>query len=203
MPGWQRFYEQYRGEGFEVLSVSVDIRGKETVREWHEKSNCTFKTLVDIENTLAKQYHFKFVPNAFFYDENGIILAKLILFWINNPKHYRLLEQFVKGTLPSVDRVEYDATVPNIPLKPHNFNKTEQQLYEKRLRSGVQLKTEGKWSEAAKEWRKALAMDPTNYVLRCQIWGLEYPERFYPEIDTRWQEEQLARELIAEGIFNY
>ncbi len=182
-----------------MLSVAVDIKGEETAREWHEKSNCTFKTLVDTENTLAQQYHFKFVPNAFFYDENGIILAKLVLFWIDNPKHNRLLEQFIKGTLPPVDRVEYDATVPDIRLKGRDFSKTEQQLYKKRLKAGIKFKTEGKRLEAAREWRKALAMDPTNYVLRCQIWGLEYPERFYPEIDSRWQEEQLERELVEEG----
>jgi hypothetical protein len=46
-------------------------------------------------------------------------------------------------------------------------------------------------------WRTALVADPDNYVLRKQIWVVEYPERFYPTIDSDWQKAQLARERAA------
>lgn len=48
--------------------------------------------------------------------------------------------------------------------------------------------------EALHWWRRALDLDPRNFTVRKQIWREEHPERFYPNIDTDWQKEQLARE---------
>lgn len=46
--------------------------------------------------------------------------------------------------------------------------------------------------------KNALKLDPTNYLIRKQIWHLEYPEKFHPTIDWGWQREQMARERAAE-----
>jgi hypothetical protein len=42
-------------------------------------------------------------------------------------------------------------------------------------------------------WRRARALDPGNFVIRKQIWAVEHPEKFYPQIDLAWQKELLAR----------
>ena len=47
--------------------------------------------------------------------------------------------------------------------------------------------------------KNALRLDPDNYLIRKQIWHIEYPERFHPEIDWGWQREQLARERSKGG----
>lgn len=52
--------------------------------------------------------------------------------------------------------------------------------------------------EAVGQLRKALKLDPTNYVIRKQIWLIEHPEKFHPTIDWGWQREQLNKELEAE-----
>lgn len=54
-------------------------------------------------------------------------------------------------------------------------------------------------SEATLSLRKALRLDPENYVIRKQIWVIEHPERFNPEIDWAWQREQLAKERSSGG----
>lgn len=54
-------------------------------------------------------------------------------------------------------------------------------------------------TEALAQLRKALALDRENYVIRKQIWMIEHPEKFFPEIDWAWQREQLAKERKAES----
>jgi hypothetical protein len=54
---------------------------------------------------------------------------------------------------------------------------------------------QGLRDEAILTWRRALAIDPENFVIRSQIWVVEHPERFDPVVDCDWQEQQ----LLAEG----
>ena len=45
------------------------------------------------------------------------------------------------------------------------------------------------------QWREAAALEPTNWIIRKQIWAVEHPERFYDgAVDFDWQKEQIARE---------
>lgn len=39
-------------------------------------------------------------------------------------------------------------------------------------------------AEAVKHLREALKLEPDNYIVRKQIWLIEHPERFHPEIAT-------------------
>jgi tetratricopeptide (TPR) repeat protein len=59
---------------------------------------------------------------------------------------------------------------------------------------GSLLAGEGRTDEAIAAWRRALEVDPMNFTLRKQIWMLEFPERFYPEIDMAFQVEQIQKE---------
>jgi len=61
---------------------------------------------------------------------------------------------------------------------------------------GVVFHREGKVPQAVLSWKKAFASEPTNWVIRKQIWALEFPERFYPRIHGEWQSEQIRREEI-------
>ena len=61
---------------------------------------------------------------------------------------------------------------------------------------GVVFHREGKLPQAILTWRKAFASEPANWVIRKQIWALEFPDRFYPRIHREWQSEQVRREEI-------
>ena len=39
-----------------------------------------------------------------------------------------------------------------------------------------------------------MALDPSNFTIRKQIWMVEHPERFYPTIDSALQKQQLELE---------
>jgi hypothetical protein len=59
---------------------------------------------------------------------------------------------------------------------------------------GSLLLSAGKKDEAIAAWRKGLEADPMNFTLRKQIWMVQFPDRFYPEIDMRFQVEQIRKE---------
>ena len=64
-----------------------------------------------------------------------------------------------------------------------------------RFQLGLVLLQEGKKEEAMAEWRKALALDPQNWIIHKQIWAVEHPDKFYKEgVDYGWQKAQLEAE---------
>ena len=64
-----------------------------------------------------------------------------------------------------------------------------------RFTLGSHLLTQGRQDEAMAEWRKALTIDPSNWIIHKQIWAVEHPEAFYEgAVDYGWQKQELARE---------
>lgn len=64
-----------------------------------------------------------------------------------------------------------------------------------RFQLGLVLLEGGKKGEAMAEWRKALALDPQNWIIHKQIWAVEHPDKFYKGgVDYGWQKAQLEAE---------
>ncbi len=64
-----------------------------------------------------------------------------------------------------------------------------------RFQLGLVLLEVGKKEEAMVEWRKALALDPQNWIIHKQIWAVEHPDKFYEgNVDYGWQKTQLEAE---------
>ena len=64
-----------------------------------------------------------------------------------------------------------------------------------RFQLGLVLLEVGKEQEAMAEWRKALALDPQNWIIHKQIWAVEHPDKFYKgAVDYTWQKVQLEAE---------
>lgn len=59
---------------------------------------------------------------------------------------------------------------------------------------GSLLAADGDNARATEVWRRALDVDPMNFTVRKQIWRLEHPEKFYPDIDMEFQVEQIKKE---------
>lgn len=59
------------------------------------------------------------------------------------------------------------------------------------FKKGIGLYRKGRIDEAMAFWRRGLALDPDNYIIRKQIWAVENPKRFYSgQVDYDWQENQ-------------
>ncbi len=71
-------YNEYHGQGFDVLGVSLD-NSKENWLKAIEDDNLTWKHLSDLQgwgNSAAKLYGVNSIPSNVLLDENGVIVAK-------------------------------------------------------------------------------------------------------------------------------
>ena len=95
--------------------------------------------------------------------------------WLSDPDYNAVLLRDMKRSDKPVSPVITEATA--------------------RFQLGLVLLEVGKQQEAMTEWRKALALDPQNWIIHKQIWAVEHPGKFYKgDVDYGWQKTQLERE---------
>ena len=127
-------------------------------------------------------YGFKAVPNVYLIGSNRTVdYIELGTFNIREPEKRSLLKNWSYGKEFQNSQVE----------------EFEQDIHEKAnalFVSGKQLFDSGNTDGAIKIWRKAIEIDPKNYIIRKQIWAIENPNRFYKDkVDYIWQNAQLEK----------
>jgi tetratricopeptide (TPR) repeat protein len=183
-------YDQYREQGFDVLSVAVDLGGADVVRPYTERTTVT--TVIDKDNVLAAQFGFKIVPNGIFVDENGVIRLLKQGLRVIEPEHVRAVEQLITGEAEQIVLDDaYHVTAIEKAL--------EQQLADTKFKLANEYLKQGRKEEALQELDQALLLDPENFLIRKQRWYIRHPERFAPEIDMAWQQSQYEQERTAEA----
>ncbi len=187
MPGWQRFYQAHRGDGFALVSVAVEHLGADAARPFVEAAGATLPTVVDDRGVSVERFGFTVVPNGVLVDEEGVVrYVKHGGFSFDNPGDIAAVERFLAGEEPG------EAHGSEVP---YAVGPLERELVATKVRLGQLLLERGSRDEAVAEWRSALRRDPENFLIRKQIWAVEHPEHFYPAVDRDWQELQ----LLAEG----
>jgi tetratricopeptide (TPR) repeat protein len=183
---WQEIYQRHNNNGLEILSVALDVQGPKYVEPYTQKADSQFVTVIDRENILGNLYGFKAIPNGYLIDETGVVLYKeLTGFNVKSPRTRSLIEEFaIGGGITNVDDPVAEI-IDDAHTKANSHFRTGESLY--RL---------GKTDEAITEWRKAVLLEPDNYIVRKQIWAVQNPDRFYSgNVDYDWQAEQLAQGL--------
>jgi hypothetical protein len=169
--------------------VAIDAQGAEMARPFVESAGATFPTVVDRNNLLSRIYGFKAIPNALFIDEGGSIrYLKYTGFDIIKREFKQVSEMWADtGKTPTED----------FPQKANVTDSQSSHIEAVRLFDrGMKLYGRGQVEEALTLWRKGVALEPDNYVIRKQIWAVEHPDKFYyGDVDYDWQEEQLAKGL--------
>jgi hypothetical protein len=162
-----------------MLAFAEDVRGEAAVRPVVDGAGVTFPVLLDPEGRLAGVLGFRIVPSGFFVDAANILRYRHYDdFDIADARVRQNLERFLAG-LP-VEAVDEEQRM--VPEALELFA------------SGVAMIAEGREREAVAIWRRALRVDPENFVIRSQIWAVEHPEHFYPVVDREWQAQQLLKE---------
>ncbi len=158
------------------------------VRPWHDKANAEFVTLVDSQNILGNRYNLKAIPYGVMIDEAGRMVKSPFNINVANKETIAMLEKWFSHTT-------YNATLLR-NLKPLNKSQNPKILEANaRFQLGRTLLEIGKKTEAVTEWRKALALDPKNWIIHKQIWAVEHPDKFYDgNVDYGWQKAQLEAE---------
>ena len=158
--------------------MAVDAQGPERARPYVEAAGATFPTVVDAENVLGQLFDCKAIPNAIFVDPEGVVrYIKRGGFDIRKPEYAQAAENWaacasIEGAAGEADDVAGEAL--------------------EHYREGLALYRDGKADEAMAAWRRGVALQPDNYIIRKQIWAVENPDRFYQgQVDYAWQKEQL------------
>ncbi len=163
----------------------MDAQGAEKARPWYEKANAEFVRLVDAENRIGELYNLKAIPLGFLVDETGRLV------WgpgSSNPDSTRLTDG-IREWIREGDNASIVKNAGTLEIKELTL---EEQEAVARFKLGVVLYDQGKKDDALAEWRKALKLDPQNWIIHKQIWAVENPDKFYDgDVDFGWQQEML------------
>jgi tetratricopeptide (TPR) repeat protein len=121
-------------------------------------------------------------------DEAGRLVKAPFNVNVKNQKHIAMLKKWLSAP-------NYNAMLLR-EMKPSSETvvKTNAEAAA-RFELGLVLLESGKKEEAMAEWRKALALDPKNWIIHKQIWAVEHPDKFYDgAVDYGWQKAQLEAE---------
>ena len=93
MPSMETLYRRYRNQGLAMVTVSVDVLGKDVVAPYVEKLGLTFDSLLDPKGTIRKLYQVTGVPETFIIDRQGKLLEKIVgpREW-TRPENLKLIE---------------------------------------------------------------------------------------------------------------
>jgi thiol-disulfide isomerase/thioredoxin len=79
LPGLTRLYEKYHGQGFEILSYSIDSN-RDVIRQFRKERTMPWLHAIDpqfreLQSPMAKDFDVLAIPRAVLADANGIVIA--------------------------------------------------------------------------------------------------------------------------------
>jgi peroxiredoxin len=78
MPWMESIYQRLKGREFQMLAVSIDEQGKETVRPFMEKYSLTLPVLLDRDKKISALYGITGIPETFIINKQGVVDLKII-----------------------------------------------------------------------------------------------------------------------------
>jgi peroxiredoxin len=78
MPSMEALHKKFKGRSFEMIAVSIDQSGEETVGSFAAQFGLTFPVLLDPGGKTYRLYGLTGVPETFILDKNGVIVEKII-----------------------------------------------------------------------------------------------------------------------------
>ena len=74
MPAMQKLYDEYKGQGFEVLAVNMTYQDDPSaILPFLRENNLTFPVLLDQTGGMARSYELRSLPSSFFINREGKI----------------------------------------------------------------------------------------------------------------------------------
>ena len=77
MPAMERLYQSLRGDGFELVAVSVDV-GDEEVEAFRDRLGLSFPILRDPDRAVANLYQSPRFPESWLVGRDGVLVARFI-----------------------------------------------------------------------------------------------------------------------------
>ena len=148
--------------------------------------------LIDQRNDLGNLYNLKAIPYGIMIDEFGRLVKGPFSINVENEDTIDLLEKWLSDA-------SFNEKLIHEVKPPEKIDDPKVAEGNARFQLGLVLLEIGKKEEAMAEWRKALALDPQNWIIHKQIWAVEHPEKFYEgNVDYNWQKQQLEAEKAGQ-----
>jgi hypothetical protein len=165
-----------------MIGVAQDAQGAARVKPIVAAARTTFPVLIDRASTIAGFFGFQITPSGVFLDADSKVAyvhgSATNQFDVADPRVRLNLDRHLAGGTPQP--LDDDGRLASSALDV--------------FAEGTALFAAGDTTRALETWRRALALDPDNFLIRSQIWAAENPDRFWPAVDRDWQEAQLIRE---------
>ncbi|CAM8313208.1 Bcp Peroxiredoxin [Candidatus Methylopumilus planktonicus] len=79
MPGLAATYNQFRGQGLEIIAVSMSYDPPNHVLNFIQKNKIPFPVVLDIDGQIAQSFeNIRLTPTSILIDKNGKIIDKVI-----------------------------------------------------------------------------------------------------------------------------
>ncbi len=204
------------------------MAGADAARPFYDRAEASFERWVDPENRLGLAWGFEVVPAVFLFDESGREADRILGFDIRRTASAARLDAFLASPAaaagaapaavsaaerlrrlealpPSATRLRDQADLLlQLGRAPEAAARLEGALVRRNwdakawfLYGSALLRMERK-PHALEAFRAALRLKPSDFLIRKQIWAIEHPERFYPEIDWNWQRGQMEKDKRGE-----
>ncbi len=96
----QKLYQSMKGQPFEIVAVSIDVRGATDVEPFAKQLGLTFPILLDGNTEISDLYQTTGVPESFIIDKNGTVAERIIgpLDWANtSTEQYQLIQHLMRA----------------------------------------------------------------------------------------------------------
>ena len=168
------------------------MQGAAAARPWVEKAGATYRGLLDQQNQIGKAYNLKYVPIGIALDEQGRLVRPVGSVNIDDDAfRAELVAWATSGAIP--------ASWQNMSGggRPQPLTLAEREA-DARFQLAIVLLERDAKAEAIAELKKAVRLDPQNWLIRKQLWPLEAPQAFYSgAVDYDWQKAQMEREAAG------
>lgn len=171
------------------MVIAQDLQGAEVAKPWVEKAGGTYRALLDQHNAVGKAYNLKYVPVGIIVDEEGRLAKAVSNVNIDDDDFAGQLAEWVEtGAIPQ-EWIHNDRQD-----EPRQLSADEAEA-DARFQLAQVLLQKGEKDEAIAELKRAVQLDPQNWLIRKQLWAIEVPEAFYEgNVDYAWQKAQMERE---------
>lgn len=79
MPGLAATYNQFRGQGLEIIAISMSYDPPNHVLNFTQKNKIPFPVVLDIDGQIAQSFeNIRLTPTSILIDKNGKIIDKVI-----------------------------------------------------------------------------------------------------------------------------
>ena len=79
MPGLTDIYNQFKGQGLQIIAVSMSYDPPNQVLNFTQKNKIPFPVVLDVDGQIARSFeHIRLTPTSILIDKNGKIIDKVI-----------------------------------------------------------------------------------------------------------------------------